>query len=193
MATLCVNVSEEEGYVELHGLILKVSSSFGKTLQGHCDNRQLCKQLCSEVDVSPILTQRDGLVITIGYPVARVVPSIFVRKRTLGIRSFRNLSIHFSCFLDILVESDICQIIRDMILTALLPQGGGIMTIGTISVIVGAILLVLLRLFVKDEDSSVQIKGLRGGDCDELFKEEAEFDRTWSSLPCNIFNRSNDD
>ncbi len=67
------------------------------------------------------------------------------------------------------------------------------MTIGTISIIVGAILLILLRLFLKDEDSSDQNKGLRGVDRDELFKEEPEFDRTWSFLPGNIFNRSNDD
>ena len=67
------------------------------------------------------------------------------------------------------------------------------MTIGTISIIVGAILLILLRLFSKDEDSSDQNKGLRGVDRDELFKEEPEFDRTWSFLPGNIFNRSNDD
>ncbi len=67
------------------------------------------------------------------------------------------------------------------------------MTIGTISVIVGAILLILLRLFLKDMDSSDQNNGLRGVDHDELFKEEPEFDRTWSFLPGNIFNRFNDD
>ncbi|MBU1057606.1 MAG: hypothetical protein KJ804_04720 [Proteobacteria bacterium] len=67
------------------------------------------------------------------------------------------------------------------------------MTIGTISIIIGVVLLVLLKLFFKDEKRSGQNKGLHGGDHDELFKEEPEFDRTWSFLPGNIFHRPNDD
>jgi len=67
------------------------------------------------------------------------------------------------------------------------------MTIGTISIIIGVVLLILLKLFFGDEKSSDLKKGFHGIDRDELFKEEAEFDRTWSFLPSNIFNRSNDD
>jgi hypothetical protein len=76
-----------------------------------------------------------------------------------------------------------------MILTTLLPQGGGIMTIGTIGVIVGGLFLVLLKWLFKDEESTSQDEGIYG----DSFKEEPEFDRTWSSLPGNVFNRSNDD
>lgn len=68
------------------------------------------------------------------------------------------------------------------------------MTIATISIIVGVAILVLLKLFFKDEESSGQNKGPYWDDHDdELFKEEPEFDRTWSFLPGNIFHRSNDD
>jgi hypothetical protein len=67
------------------------------------------------------------------------------------------------------------------------------MTIGTISIIIGVVLLILLKLFFGDEKSSDLKKGFHGIDHDELFKEEPEFDRTWSFLPGNIFNRSNDD
>ena len=67
------------------------------------------------------------------------------------------------------------------------------MAIGTISIIIGVVLLVLLKLFFKDEKKSGYKKGLHGVDHGELFKEEPEFDRTWSFLPGNIFHRSNDD
>jgi len=67
------------------------------------------------------------------------------------------------------------------------------MTIGTISILVGVVLLVFLKLFFKDEKSSDQNKEPHGVDHDDLFKEEPEFDRTWSFLPGNIFNCSKDD
>ena len=67
------------------------------------------------------------------------------------------------------------------------------MTIGTISIIVGATLLVLFKLLFKDEKSSDQNIEPHGTDHDQFFKEEPEFDRTWSFLPGNIFHRSNDD
>jgi hypothetical protein len=67
------------------------------------------------------------------------------------------------------------------------------MTVGTISIIIGVVLLVLLKLFFKDEENLEESNGVHGVDDDEFFKEEPEFDRTWSFLPGNIFNRSNDD
>ncbi len=67
------------------------------------------------------------------------------------------------------------------------------MTIGTIGIIFGVVLLLLLKLFFKEEESSDQNKEFPEVDHNELFKEEPEFDRTWSFLPGNIFNRSNDD
>ncbi len=67
------------------------------------------------------------------------------------------------------------------------------MTTGTISIIVGVALLVLLKILFKDKAGLDQDKGFHEIDHDNLFKEEPEFDRTWSFLPGNIFNRSNDD
>ena len=67
------------------------------------------------------------------------------------------------------------------------------MTLGTISIIVGVVLLILLDILFKDKSSSGQKKGFHGLDNDELLKEEPEFDRTWSFLPNNIFHRSDDD
>lgn len=66
------------------------------------------------------------------------------------------------------------------------------MTIGTISIIIGVVLIVLLRIFFNKEDFG-QGERPHGSDHDDLFKEEPEFDRTWSILPGNIFHRSNDD
>ena len=67
------------------------------------------------------------------------------------------------------------------------------MTIGTISIIVGAVLLILLNILFKDKSSSGQNKGFHGLDNDDLLREEPEFDRTWSFLPNNIFHHSDDD
>ncbi len=67
------------------------------------------------------------------------------------------------------------------------------MTLGTISIIIGVFLLVIFNLSCKDEESSSQNEGTHEVDHDALFKEEPEFDRTWSFLPGNIFHRSNDD
>lgn len=60
---------------------------------------------------------------------------------------------------------------------------------GSICIVVGGLLLVLLKWLFKDDGSTSQDEGIHG----DSFKEEPEFDRTWSSLPGNIFNRSNDD
>jgi hypothetical protein len=64
-----------------------------------------------------------------------------------------------------------------------------VVTIETISIMLGVFLLVLLKLLLKDEKGPKQDDGIH----DDAFKEEPEFDRTWSSLPGNVFNRSNDD
>ena len=65
------------------------------------------------------------------------------------------------------------------------------MTLGTVSIIVGVFLLVLLKVLTKDTTHSGQKFNNSGHET--LFKEEPEFDRTWSFLPGNIFNRSNRD
>ena len=67
------------------------------------------------------------------------------------------------------------------------------MTIGTISIIIGVVLLILLKMIFRDSENMNQNRGIYGVDHDELFKEEPEFDRTWSFLPGNIFHRSKDD
>jgi hypothetical protein len=67
------------------------------------------------------------------------------------------------------------------------------MTAGTISLIIGIVILFFLNILFKDKDSSGRNKGFQGIDNDDLLKEEPEFDRTWSFLPSNIFHRSDDD
>lgn len=67
------------------------------------------------------------------------------------------------------------------------------MTIGTVAIIVGVVLLILLNILFKDKGSSGRNKRFHGIDNDDLLKEEQEFDRTWSFLPNNIFHRSDDD
>lgn len=67
------------------------------------------------------------------------------------------------------------------------------MTIETIIIIVGVVLLILLKMFCTDKRNADLDKGFHGIEHDDVFKEEPEFDRTWSFLPGNIFNRSNDD
>ncbi len=62
------------------------------------------------------------------------------------------------------------------------------MTIGTISIIAGVALLILLKLFLKDEESSDQNKGLHGVGHNELFQEEPEVDPSWSVLPGNVWH-----
>lgn len=72
-------------------------------------------------------------------------------------------------------------------------QQEDIVTIGTLSIIVGVVLLFFLKLVFKDEGSSARDGRKPGTEDEELFKEEPEFDRTWSFLPNNIFHRSKDD
>jgi len=67
------------------------------------------------------------------------------------------------------------------------------MTIGTIGIIVGVVLLLFLKMFFKEEKYLDQEHGVHGVEHEGVFKEEPEFDRTWSFLPNNIFNRSEED
>ena len=67
------------------------------------------------------------------------------------------------------------------------------MTYGNSNIIVSAVFLILLKILFKDKDGSGQNEGSHGVEHEDLFKEEPEFDRTWSFLPNNIFHRSDDD
>lgn len=62
------------------------------------------------------------------------------------------------------------------------------MTIGTISIIAGVVLLILLKLFFRDSRSLNQNGGLHGSDHDELFKEQPDVDPSWSVLPGNVWH-----
>ena len=59
------------------------------------------------------------------------------------------------------------------------------MTIGTIAIIVGAILLILLKILFKG-------KGFHGIDPDEFFKEDLDFDPSWSVLSSNTHHTDDD-
>ena len=59
------------------------------------------------------------------------------------------------------------------------------MTIGTIAIIVGVVLLLLLKILFKNNE-------FHGIDHDEFFKEDLDFDPTWSVLPSNIHHTDND-
>ncbi|KJR98718.1 MAG: hypothetical protein VR65_19585 [Desulfobulbaceae bacterium BRH_c16a] len=58
------------------------------------------------------------------------------------------------------------------------------MSLGTISILAGVILLVLLKLFFKDAGSS-QPEGFNGVEQDDLFKEDLDFDPSWAVLSSN--------
>ncbi len=62
------------------------------------------------------------------------------------------------------------------------------MTIGTISIIIGVVLLILVKIFFGEDNSSMPDKGLTGIDHDELFKEEPDLDPSWSVLPGNVWH-----
>lgn len=66
------------------------------------------------------------------------------------------------------------------------------MTIGTISITVGVVLLILLKVFFKDKKSSAQDKGGNEVDHDDLFSEEPEVDPSWSLLPGNVWHSDDD-
>jgi len=59
------------------------------------------------------------------------------------------------------------------------------MTIGTIGIILGVILLIFLKMFFKDEKHLDQKQRVYGVEHDELFKEDLDFDPSWSVLSSN--------
>ncbi len=66
------------------------------------------------------------------------------------------------------------------------------MIFGTISIIVGVVLLIFLKIFFKDGKKLDQNEGLHGVDHDELFKEDLEFDPSWSVLSSNTHHSDDD-
>ena len=60
------------------------------------------------------------------------------------------------------------------------------MTIGTISIIVGVVLLILLKIFIKDGEKSNWNE--EGREVDDIVKEDPWSDPGWSTLTGNIFN-----
>ena len=61
------------------------------------------------------------------------------------------------------------------------------MTTGTISIIVGVVLLILLKVFFKDDEKLGQ-KGFHGIEDDDLFEEDPMIDPGFSLLSGNIYN-----
>ncbi len=59
------------------------------------------------------------------------------------------------------------------------------MTIGTIIIIVGVVLLVFLNILFKDN-------GIHGVEHEELFKEDLDFDPSWSVLSSNTHHDDDD-
>lgn len=66
------------------------------------------------------------------------------------------------------------------------------MTIAAISVIVGVALLLLLKLFFKEEGNAEESGDLHGIDHDELFKEDLDFDPSWAILSSNTHHSEDD-
>jgi len=58
-------------------------------------------------------------------------------------------------------------------------------TIGTISIIAGVALLILLKIFFKEKRQRDQREEAPGVNHKELFKEDLEYDPTWSVLSSN--------
>ncbi|MEA2083915.1 MAG: hypothetical protein U9O82_06685 [Thermodesulfobacteriota bacterium] len=66
------------------------------------------------------------------------------------------------------------------------------MTIGTISIFVGVVLLIFLKMFFKGEESPDQNKGFHGIDHEEMFREDLDFDPSWSILSSNTHHTDDD-
>ena len=60
------------------------------------------------------------------------------------------------------------------------------MTIGTISIFVGVVLLILLKFFFKDVEESNWNEA--GRELDDIVREDPWSDSGWSTLTGNIFN-----
>ena len=66
------------------------------------------------------------------------------------------------------------------------------MTIGTISIIVGVVLLILLKLFSQEEKGIDHKSGFHGVDHNKLFAEDLDFDPSWSVLSSNTHHSDED-
>ena len=62
------------------------------------------------------------------------------------------------------------------------------MSFGTLSIIVGVVLLIFLKLFFKDEESSGHNEGLYGVDQDKLTGIDASDDQGLAHLPGNSYH-----
>lgn len=66
------------------------------------------------------------------------------------------------------------------------------MTIGTISIIVCVVILILLKLFFKEKKGSDHKSGFHGVDHNKLFAEDLDFDPSWSILSSNTHHFDED-
>ncbi|MBU0946697.1 MAG: hypothetical protein KJ804_05955 [Proteobacteria bacterium] len=66
------------------------------------------------------------------------------------------------------------------------------MTIGAISIIIGVVLLILLKMFFSDSENINQNGQIHGVDHDELFKEDLDFDPSWAVLSSNTHHSEDD-
>jgi hypothetical protein len=66
------------------------------------------------------------------------------------------------------------------------------MTAGIISIAVGVVLLILLKIFAKDKIEEGQDKGIHGIEHDDMFQEDLDFDPTWSVLSSNTHHTDDD-
>ena len=64
------------------------------------------------------------------------------------------------------------------------------MSLGTLSIIAGLVLLVLVKLFFKDEEGADQNEGLHGVDQDGLTGTDASDDPGLAHLPGNSYHYS---
>lgn len=66
------------------------------------------------------------------------------------------------------------------------------MNSGTMSIIAGVGLLILIKILFKRKGDSGQDKEVYGINHEELFKEELDFDPSWSVLSSNTHNTEDD-
>ena len=66
------------------------------------------------------------------------------------------------------------------------------MTIGTISIVVGVVLFILLKLFSQEEKESDHNNGFHGVDHNKLFAEDLDYDPSWSILSSNTHHSDED-
>jgi hypothetical protein len=66
------------------------------------------------------------------------------------------------------------------------------MTIGTVSMVVGVVLMILLKLFFKEVGKAEGNDEIYGLDHNELFKEDLDFDPSWTVLSSNTHHSEED-